>query len=121
LRDHADGGVEALALSCQGTARTLSVRRQKCTPLALRVVHVSLNGMIHMSPAATEFMTSIGKLYIEKGCPNHKTWWFEPRAEDKPVLGELHGIRMLKMMGMGGVRWQLTDTSQQWAMANCQD
>ena len=65
-------------------------------------------------------MEAIGKLYIEAGCPNHKTWTFDKGKWGSPVE-ELYGIRMLKLMGTRGAAWTLTDAGQQWVMANCQD
>lgn len=101
------------------TRRTLSFSPQRGV-VAPTPKHASLKGMIHMSPAATEYMTSIGKLYIEHGCQNHKVWNFDTGKSGAPY-DELYGIGMLKMMGTKGSPWTLTDKGQQWVMANCQE
>lgn len=76
--------------------------------------------MIHMSPAATEYMAAIGKLYIEAGCPNHKVWTFDTGECGRP-FEELYGIQFLQLMGTRGAAWTFTDAGQQWVMANCQE
>jgi len=75
---------------------------------------------MRMSADATDYMKKLGKLYVDAGFPNHKVWTFDKGANDA-VHSELRALGLLKIMGLTGGPWVLTDEGQSWIMNNRDD
>lgn len=72
---------------------------------------------VNMSPEAADYMSKLGALYVAHRFPNHKVWNFDTGADDM-VHSELRALGLLKIMGLTGGPWVLTDAGQRWVLQN---
>jgi hypothetical protein len=65
-----------------------------------------------MSRQAEESLAGLKELYVEKGFPNHRVWWFTPNPGQEAAFQELCARGYITPTGAGGKRWLLTDYGQ---------
>jgi len=72
---------------------------------------VSYDAVVGLSDDARLLLAMLREMYVKKGHPNHKSWWFEPNEGDKQqerLFDELRAYGLLKHFG-GHPRHGLTD------------